>query len=339
VVFSAASFGGKRIAERSTLASKRALIIGATGQDGAYLSKHLLTEGYEVIGTSRDHRATSTERLARVGALEGVTLLTMVPADIGSVMATLSSILPDEIYNLSGQSAVSLSFEQPTEAFVSIANTTLNVLEAIRRICPECRLFNAGSSECFGNTPDPANENTPFAPLSPYGVAKVASLHLVAAYRRAYNLFASSAITFNHESPLRPSRFFTKKVVSAAARISKGSAERLEVGHLDAVRDWGWAPEYVVAMHSQLQLDEPCDLVIGTGVGTSLRRIVERAFEVVGLDHREHVDADRESRPADISVSIADPSRARSALSWNPETRGEALIDRLVQAELSGAIY
>jgi len=321
------------------LSSKRALIIGATGQDGAYMAKHLLGEGYEVIGTSRDHRATSTERLARVGALEGMTLVTMVPADIGSVMATLTGARPDEIYNLSGQSAVGLSFEQPTEAFHSIANTTLNVLEAMRRICPESRLFNAGSSECFGNTPGAANEDTPFAPMSPYGVAKVASLHLVSAYRRAYNLFASSAITFNHESPLRPARFFTKKVVSAAVRISRGSAERLKVGHLDAVRDWGWAPEYVVGMHSQLQLDEPCDLVLGTGVGTSLRRIVERAFEVVGLDHREHVDTDTESRPADISVSIADPSRARRVLSWNPETCGEALVDRLVQAELSGTAY
>jgi GDPmannose 4,6-dehydratase len=292
-----------------------------------------------VIGTSRDHRAASTERLARVGALEGMTLVTMVPADIGSVIATLSSIQPDEIYDLSGQSAVSLSFEQPSEAFVSIANATLNVLEAMRRVCPESRLFNAGSSECFGNTPGAADENTPFAPLSPYGVAKVASLHLVAAYRRAYGLFASSAITFNHESPLRPSRFFTKKVISSAVRISKGSAERLKLGSLDAVRDWGWAPEYVVAMHSQLRLDAPCDLVIGTGVGTSLQRIVERAFEAVGLDHREHVDTDTESRPADISVSIADPSRARSVLSWHAETRGEALIDRLVQAELSGAVY
>jgi GDPmannose 4,6-dehydratase len=321
------------------LASKHALIIGATGQVGAYLSKHLLDEGYRVTGTSRDHRATSTERLERVGALERMTLMTMVPADIGSVMATVAGLRPDEIYNLSGQSAVGLSFEQPTEAFNSIANSTLNVLEAMRRLCPECRLFNAGSSECFGNTPRAANENTPFEPLSPYGVAKVASLHLVSAYRRAYNLFASSAITFNHESPLRPSRFFTKKVVAAAVRISKGSGERLKLGYLDAVRDWGWAPEYVVAMHSQLRLDEPCDLVLGTGVGTSLRRIVERAFEVVGLDHREHVDADTESRPADISVSIADPTRARSVLSWSAATRGEALIDRLVQAELTGAAY
>jgi GDPmannose 4,6-dehydratase len=303
------------------------------------MAKHLLNEGYEVIGTSRDHRATSIERLARVGALERMTLVTMVPADIGSVMATLSSVRPDEIYNLSGQSAVGLSFDQPGEAFVSIANTTLNLLEAVRRICPESRLFNAGSSECFGDTPGAANENTPFAPLSPYGVAKVASLHLVSTYRRVYDLFASSAITFNHESPLRPPRFFTKKVVSSAVRISKGSGERLELGSLDAVRDWGWAPEYVVAMRSQLQLDEPCDLVLGTGVGTSLRRIVARAFEVVGLDHREHVDEDTESRPADISVSIADPSRARSVLRWNPETRGEALVDRLVQAELSGAVY
>jgi GDPmannose 4,6-dehydratase len=292
-----------------------------------------------VIGTSRDHRATSTERLARVGALEGMTLVTMVPADIGSVLAALTSLRPDEIYNLAGQSAVGLSFEQPSEAFVSIANATLNVLEAMRRVCPDARLFNAGSSECFGDTPGAANENTPFAPRSPYGVAKVASLHLVSAYRRAYNLFASSAITFNHESPLRPTRFFTKKVISAAVRISKGSGERLELGSLDAVRDWGWAPEYVVAMHSQLQLDEPCDLVLGTGVGTSLRRIVERAFEVVGLDHREHVETGTESRPADISVSIADPSRARSVLAWTAATRGEALIDRLVEAELSGAPY
>lgn len=321
------------------MASKRALIIGATGQDGAYMAKHLLREGYEVVGTSRDHRGTSTERLARVGALEGMALVTMVPADFGSVMATLTDVGPDEIYNLSGQSAVGLSFEQPSEAFVSIANTTLNVLEAMRRVCPQSRLFNAGSSECFGNTPGAANERTPFEPLSPYGVAKVASLHLVSAYRRAYNLFASSAITFNHESPLRPSRFFTKKVVSSAVRISRGSAERLKLGSLDAVRDWGWAPDYVVAMHAQLQLDGPCDLVLGTGVGTSLRRIVERAFEVVGLDSREHVDADTQSRPADISVSIADPSRARSVLSWTAETRGEALIDRLVQAELSGAVY
>jgi GDPmannose 4,6-dehydratase len=316
--------------------SPLALIVGATGQDGAYLARHLLGLGYRVYGTSRDHLATPLSRLHRLGIDGRVTMLSMSPVDFRSVFQTVATLEPDEIYNLSGQSSVGLSFEQPAETVESIVTGTLNLLEAVRIARPQARLFNAGSSECFGSTDRPVNEHSAFDPRSPYGVAKVAAVHLVKTYRRAYGLFACSGITFNHESPLRSERFFTRKVVTAAVRIHRGSGERLTLGDLSPTRDWGWAPDFVEAFHKLLAQPEPVDAVVGTGVGVSLQRIVEVAFAEVGLDHRRHVDVTQAlARPSDIDHIVADPRFAAERLGWVPTLAGEAVIRRLVAAELT----
>lgn len=313
-----------------------ALIVGATGQDGAYLARHLLRLGYRVFGTSRDHLATPLGRLRRLGIEDRVTMLSMSPVDFRSVFQTVTALAPDEIYNLSGQSSVGLSFEQPAETVESIVTGTLNLLEAVRIARPGARLFNAGSSECFGSTSQPADEHSPFDPRSPYGVAKVAAVHLVKTYRRAYGLHACSGITFNHESPLRSERFFTRKVVTAAVRIHRGSRERLTLGDLSPTRDWGWAPDFVVAFHRLLAAEAPVDVVIGTGVGVSLQRIVEVAFAEVGLDWRQHVDVTQAlARPSDIDHIVADPGYARQHLGWVPSLAGEEVVRRLVAAELA----
>jgi len=230
-----------------------AMIVGATGQDGAWLSSHLLGLGYRVIGTSRDAGTARTGGLDALGITARVTLASMNPIDFRSVVQTLAQHQPDEIYNLSGQSSVGLSFEQPVETLDSIGVGTINLLEAVRFLARPVRIYNAASSECFGEvTSAGADESHPFHPRSPYAVAKSTSYWLVANYREAYGLFACSGILFNHESPLRPTRFVTRKIIQTACRIAAGSGERLRLGNTAIRRDWGWAPEYVVAMHAML---------------------------------------------------------------------------------------
>ena len=296
----------------------RALICGVTGQDGAYLARHLLDAGYEVFGTSRDAQARAAGNLDRLGILDRVTLLSMAPNDFRSVLQALDSVRPEEIYNLAGQSSVGLSFDQPVETLESHAVATLNLLESMRFMKLDSRFYSAGSSECFGDTgAQAADEQTPFRPRSPYAVAKATAYWEVANYREAYGLYACTGILFNHESPLRPERFVTQKIVRAAARIAAGSNERLSLGNLDIARDWGYAPEYVEAMWMMLQQPTPADYVIATGKTNSLEAFVDAAFEHFGLNWRDHVHSDPAlMRPADIRRSMADPSRAHAQLGW-----------------------
>lgn len=314
----------------------RALVCGVSGQDGAYLAKFLIEKGYEVWGTSRDAQVANFGNLDALGIRSQVNLLSMAQTDFRSVLNCLSQSDPDEVYFLSGQSSVGLSFDQPAETIESISLGVLNLLEAIRFIGKPIKIYNASSSECFGDVGmKPATEETPFHPRSPYGVAKASAHWLVTNYRESYGIFACNGILFNHESALRPARFVTKKIISCACRISKGSNEKLSLGRLDIVRDWGWAPEYVDAIWKMLQLSSPDDFVIATGYSASLEEFVDLSFESVGLNWRDFVISDPGLfRPSDIASSAADPSKAANKLNWRASTKLPQLIDRLIEAEL-----
>lgn len=312
----------------------KALICGVGGQDGAYLAELLLAKGYEVWGTSRDAQISEFRNLSALGLSHRVTLCSMAPSDFRSVLNVLARCKPDEVYFLAGQSSVGLSFEQPVETLESITVGTLNMLEAIRFVSAGIKLYHASSSECFGDVGKAAaNESTSFAPRSPYAVAKASAHWMIANYREAYGLFACNGILFNHESPLRPARFVTRKIVDAAVRIEKGSAEQLTLGRLDIARDWGWAPDYVDAMWRMLQQEQPRDYVIATGITTSLQDFVAAAFAHAGLDWRAHVVTDSMLyRPSDISWSQGDPARARKELGWEASVSMPELVGRLVNA-------
>jgi GDPmannose 4,6-dehydratase len=315
--------------------ARRALICGVNGQDGAYLAELLLGLGYEVWGTSRDAEGSAFGNLARLGIRDRVKLRSMVPEDFRSVHVALKASAPDEVYCLAGQSSVGLSFELPAETLQSVVMGTLNMLEACRLSERPVRLYHAASSECFGDTGGlAANEQTPFSPRSPYAVAKASAFWLVNNYREAYGLYACSGILFNHESPLRPGRFVTQKIVSAARRIADGSTERLRLGRLDIARDWGWAPEYVAAMHQMLQQPTPQDFVIATGQTHTLEAFISLAFQTLGLDWRRHVDQDPQLfRPSDIQSSQGDPSKAAAVLGWRAEVRLPEVVERMVRAQ------
>jgi GDPmannose 4,6-dehydratase len=313
---------------------KKALVTGISGQDGAYLAKLLLHKGYDVCGTSRDAQISSFQNLDRVGIREDVQLASVALNDFRSVLQVLFRIQPDEIYNLAGQSSVSLSFEQPVETQDSIYLGTLNLLEAIRFTGRPIKLYNASSSECFGDFKGKAaTEETAFRPRSPYAVAKSAAFWQVANYREAYNLFACSGLLFNHESPLRPERFVTQKIVRSASRIAKGNNQKLRLGNIEIQRDWGWAPEYVEAMYQMLQLEVPEDFVIATGQTRKLKDFVAAAFESVGLDWQDHVTIDPTLfRPTEIMVGRGDPSKAAEKLGWIPEVKMDQVVRMMVQA-------
>jgi len=297
---------------------KTALIFGISGQDGSYLAKLLLKKGYTVVGTSRDAQMSSFVNLKKLGIYDKVDVLSASLGDFRSVLQALHHANPDEIYNLAGQSSVGLSFDQPVETFESIGIGTLNLLESIRFMDNGARLYNASSSECFGNTDGvPATEETPFRPRSPYAVAKAAAYWEVANYREAYGLFACSGILFNHESPLRPERFVTQKIVAAACRIAAGSDEKLKLGNTSVQRDWGWASEYVEAMWLMLQQDRPEDFIVATGATYALQDLVQEVFACVDLDWREHVELNPDLlRPTDIMISVANPIKAEQKLGW-----------------------
>jgi GDPmannose 4,6-dehydratase len=256
--------------------------------------------------------------------------------DFRSVLSALKKVKPDEIYNLGGQTSVGLSFDQPVETFESNSIGTLNLLEAIRFLDLPIRLYNAASSECFGNTNGaPADETTPFHPRSPYAVAKAAAFWHVANYREAYGIFACSGILFNHESPLRPERFVTRKIVKKACQISQGRTEKLKLGDISVARDWGWAPEYVIAMWLMLQQADPEDYVIATGETNSLESFVEAVFRQLGLNWREHVEANPDLlRPLDIRISCANPGKAAHKLPWKAKYRMSDVAKMLTDAEL-----
>jgi len=317
---------------------KVALIAGITGQDGAYLARFLLGKGYVVHGTSRDAALARLDGLIALGICDKVALHSMSPTDFQSVAQVIEGVGPDEIYNLSGQSSVSLSFTQPAETLTGIALGTLNMLETLRRQRRQVRFYNAGSSECFGDTgTHAASEQTAFRPKSPYGVAKAAAISLVTNYRESYGLFACSGLLFNHESPLRPSRFVTRKVTAAAARIGTGSRERLALGNLAIRRDWGWAPDYVEAMWRMLQCGQPDDFVVASGVAHSLEEFVATAFAEVGLNWRDYVDYDSSlTRSSDIMHSLGDPSKAAEVLHWRSSVKLSEIVARMVRAEREG---
>lgn len=316
---------------------KKALIIGISGQDGSYLAKLLLDEGYQVFGTSRDADLSSFNGLKRLGITDKVRLHSMSLIDFRSVMQTILQIEPDEIYNLAGQTSVGLSFLQPVETLESISIGSLNILEVLRFHKLPIKFYNACSSECFGETMGrAADEETPFKPRSPYAVAKSAAFWQVANYREAYNLFSCSGILFNHESPLRPSRFVTKKIINSACDISKGKQDKLILGNVSIYRDWGWAPEYVDAMHRILLQDKPDDYVIATGKSTSLEKFIDLTFRYFNLDYKEFLVIKNELiRPTDISVSLGDATKAKNILNWEPTVFVEEIIHRMIEDKLS----
>ncbi|BHH82665.1 GDP-mannose 4,6-dehydratase [Desulforhopalus sp. 52FAK] len=313
----------------------RALICGVSGQDGAYLAQLLLQKGYEVFGASRDAQMASFANLKSLGINESVQKISLAINDFRSVLQAIQQVEPDEIYNLAGQSSVGLSFEQPVETLESISIGVLNLLEAIRFSKKNIKFYNAGSSEVFGDTHGtPATETTPFHPQSPYAVAKASAHWIVSNYREAYGLFACTGILFNHESPLRPTRFVTRKIVSTACRIANGSNETLKLGNISISRDWGWAPEYVEAMWQMLQLEKPEDFVVATGSSRKLEDFIQLTFATLQLDWRDHVQSDSSLlRPSDILEGLANPAKAHSVLGWKAKFQLEDILRSMVDAE------
>jgi GDPmannose 4,6-dehydratase len=319
---------------------KKALIIGISGQDGSYLAELLLKEGYEVHGTSRDADLSNFYGLKKLGIIKKVNLHSMSLIDFRSVMQTILQIEPEEIYNLAGQTSVGLSFLQPVETLESISIGSLNILEVLRFHRLPIKFYNACSSECFGDTGGAAaTEETPFKPRSPYAVAKSAAFWQVANYREAYNLYSCSGILFNHESPLRAKRFVTKKIIDTACEIARGNKIKLELGNISIIRDWGWAPEYVYAMHLILLQKEPGDFVISTGKSTSLEDFIDLTFQHFNLEFRDYIDIKKELiRPTDIGFSLGDSSKAAKLLKWVPQVQIKEIIERMIEAKLSESL-
>ena len=314
---------------------KCALITGITGQDGSYLADLLLEKGYRVVGMVR---RSSSENFERIGHLVGRVELEQADLlDQLSLVNLIREVRPDEIYNLAAQSFIPTSFSQPllTGEFTALGVTRM--LEAVRLVDPEIRFYQASSSEMFGRVREtPQNEDTPFYPRSPYGVAKLYGHWITVNYRESYDLFACSGILFNHESPRRGREFVTRKIAIGAARIAAGLQETLEMGNLDSKRDWGYAPEYVEAMWRMLQTDEPRDYVVGTGEHHSPREFCQIAFGRLGLDYEQHVRIEpRFLRPAEVDTLLADTSRASRELGWKPDTSFRELAELMVDAEVA----
>ena len=315
----------------------KALIFGISGQDGSYLAQLLLTKGYEVIGVSRDAQSKLFEGLKFLGIRQDISIRSAALNDFRSVLQVIDDIRPDEIYNLSGQSSVGLSFELPIETIESITLGTINILEAIRFLKRPVKIYNACSSECFGDVGEGvADEQTPFHPKSPYALAKAAAYRATANYREAYSIFTCSGILFNHESPLRKSRFVTQKIVRAACRIANGSDERLYLGNIDIVRDWGWAPEYVEAMYLMLQQEVPDDFIIATGKSYSLREFVQTAFNYFNLNWRNYVThKDTLLRPSEIMHSRTSPRKAKEVLRWQAKSDMHDVVVMMIEQNLN----
>jgi GDPmannose 4,6-dehydratase len=313
---------------------RRALITGITGQDGSYLAELLLEKGYEVFGVMRRASTENVERVAHL--LDRITLVQADLLDQGSLVGALEESRPTEVYNLAAQSFVPTSWSQPvlTAEFTAVGVTRL--LEAVRKVDPRIRFYQASSSEMFGKVREvPQNEQTPFYPRSPYGVAKVYGHFITVNYRESYDLFAVSGILFNHESSRRGLEFSTRKITDGVARIKLGLTDTLDLGNLDAKRDWGYAGDYVEAMWMMLQQDEPEDFVIATGIEHSVRDCAEIAFAHAGLDPDEHIRVDpRNLRPAEVDHLVGDASKARQQLGWEPRTSFRELIEMMVDADL-----
>jgi GDPmannose 4,6-dehydratase len=313
--------------------SKKALICGISGQDGAYLAKLLLSYGYKVFGTSRNVQSNDFVGLERLKIKSQIKLISMTLDDINSVSSVASKIEPDEIYNLAGQTSVNLSFKYPVETMESISAGVLNLLEFIRNANKKIRLYNACSGECFGDTGNnPATEKTPFKPRSPYAAAKAASFWQVEIYREAYDIYACSGLLFNHESPLRPQHFVTQKIIHGVKEISKGKLDKITLGNLDISRDWGYAEDYVEAMWKMLQIDKPTDFIIATGKTYSLRDFVKKSFDVYCLDWKKYVNVDKSFfRPLDLNSSKASPEKAKNILGWEAKHSLDDLIQIMMK--------
>lgn len=329
---------------------KSALVTGITGQDGAYLSKYLLENDYEVWGAVRaDSARTGVTRempgpansraLESLGVADKVRLIAIDYLEINSLARAIDLAAPDEVYNLAAQSSVARSFDAPTETGEVTALSVARLLHALREVKPDARFFQASSSEMFGKAREtPQTETTPFYPRSPYGAAKVYAHWMTVNYREAYNLHASCGILFNHESPLRPDRFVTRKITQSVARIACGQQDVLELGNLDVQRDWGFAGDYVRAMHQMLQQDEPDDYVLATGRTHTLRHWVQLAFEYVNLDYEKYVRINPLFlRPAEVETVTGDPRKAGEKLGWQPQMGFEELIAFLMEADLERA--
>ncbi|NEB97077.1 GDP-mannose 4,6-dehydratase [Streptomyces anulatus] len=320
--------------------AKTALITGVTGQDGSYLAELLLDKGYTVHGLIRRSSSFNTERIDHIyqGPEEPERSFVLHHADLTDGVALvnlLRDIQPDEVYNLGAQSHVRVSFDAPLYTGDVTGLGTVRLLEAVRASGIHTRIYQASSSEMFGASPPPQNEGTPFHPRSPYSVAKVYSYWATVNYREAYGMFAVNGILFNHESPRRGETFVTRKITRGVARIKAGLQDRLHLGNLDAVRDWGYAPEYVDAMWRMLQCDTPDDYVVATGEGVSVRQFVEFAFEHAGLDWREHVRYDpKYERPSEVDALIGDASKAEELLGWKPEVKSRELARIMVDADI-----
>jgi len=333
---------------------KKALITGITGQDGAYLAQHLLKEGYEVYGAARRNSNYNTERLEILGVDKDVKIKEFELLEETNIRNVIESVKPDEVYNLGAQSFVGASFDTPLYTAEVTGLGTLRVLEAIRSISPETKFYQASSSEMFGKVMEtPQNEETPFYPRSPYGVAKVYSHFITMNYRESYNIFGCCGILFNHESPLRGNEFVTKKISKAIARIKKGKQDQLVLGNVDAKRDWGFAGDYVEAMHLMLQSEKPDDYVVSTGETHSVREFVEVTLNHAGIDFEwsgEGVDTvaiAKDSgkkivvcskdfyRPAEVDLLLGDCSKATKELGWKPKTKFESLAEMMIKYELN----
>ena len=311
-----------------------ALITGITGQDGSYLAELLLGKGYRVVGLVRRSSTTPYERISHI--LDRIEFVSADLLDQHSLLDAIESAAPDEVYNLAGQSFVQTSWSQPVLTGEFTALGVARVLEAIRKVAPNARFYQASSSEQFGKVEEsPQRESTPFHPRNPYGVAKAYGHWITVNYRESLGLFAVSGILFNHESPRRGLEFVTRKITDAAARISLGLADKVSLGNLEARRDWGFAGDYVDAMWRMLQQQQPTDFVIGTGETRSVREFCELAFGAVDLDYRAHVVEDPKLvRPAEARVLVADPARAKSELGWNPQVTFEGLVRMMVEADV-----
>jgi len=316
---------------------KKAFITGITGQDGSYLAELLLEKDYLVYGLTR---RTSTQNFARIEQIMHHPNLRLISGDLidqGSLNTSLQSIQPDEVYNLAAQSFVQASWEQPvlTGEFTALGVT--RVLEAIRLVCPKARFYQASSSEMFGKVREvPQNENTPFYPRSPYGVAKVYGHWITVNYRESYDLYAVSGILFNHESPRRGLEFVTRKIANGVARVKLGKQSDVELGNLEAKRDWGYAKDYVVAMWLMLQQENPDDYVIATGETHSVKEFFQLACKVAGIENWEAIIKHNPiyDRPAEVDLLIGDASKAKKQLNWEPSLTFSQLVELMVQAEL-----
>ncbi len=313
---------------------RKALITGSSGQDAAYLAAHLLAEGYSVYGF--DISPWNDWRIRELGIQDKVKFTGGDVLDMGTLIAALSDTQPDEVYHLASQSFVASSFGQPVAAALNTGVGTINVLEACRHICPCALIYNAATSELFGNgSHEMQNEETPMNPQSPYAIAKMMSYLTAKLYRGAYGMFVVNGILFNHESPLRGTEFVTRKIAMAAASIARGLTDRLALGNIEAKRDWGYAPEYVQSMWLMLQQPAPKDYVIATGEAHSVREFLDLAFGQLDLVWENHVDTSREHlRPMDVVYLCGDASQARKELGWEPKVKFPQLVSLMVQADL-----